>query len=158
MPTSSVNHSLPFSRPYNIYIKEINGLRGLCSLLVFFSHYISLFFAKTLSAVETNFNLLALLGDYGRFGVDIFFCISGFFVYWLYAALPTDLWRTYRAESLEFILFTLFFLYIFFSCFGLDLSRMQLALRCMAIMDFHSLHHICTSFSLSLRHLVEIKL
>lgn len=81
LAASAIKYFVPFSRPYNIYIKEINGLRGLCSLLVFLSHYYILFSPKLLSLVETKFNLLALLGDYGRFGVDIFFCISGFFVY-----------------------------------------------------------------------------
>lgn len=156
LAASAVKHCVPFSRPYNIYIKEINGLRGICSLLVFLSHYYILFFPKSLSLVETKFNLLALLGDYGRFGVDIFFCISGFFVYLSvsrsgYRPLAYLSRRISRIYPLYSFLLLVYFLFVLWSRFVPDAAGSLLYgynLFSFTASYFYQLFFIPTAFGL----------
>ena len=72
----------PRTRPTNskrlVHIRELDGLRGIAALMVFFHHvcYTSIDPTQWGSGVR----LLYRLSEFGSYGVDVFFVLSGFLI------------------------------------------------------------------------------
>jgi peptidoglycan/LPS O-acetylase OafA/YrhL len=60
-------------------------LRGIAALCVVFFHW-ELFFSTSRTEAQPLFGLFAILYSRGGLAVDLFFCLSGFILYWLYSS------------------------------------------------------------------------
>lgn len=107
----------------NNFILSFHGMRGLASLMVFFTHIINGYVIHVDSSVGGGWS--KIFSNIGVFGVEIFFFLSGFVIY--KASLRSSLkiffihrfWRIYPL----FLLFTLFY-FITNELFLIDESKL----------------------------------
>lgn len=67
-------------------LNELDGLRGIAALIVVFYHYIT----RYDQLYGHSFNVPVLF-ELGRFGVHLFFIISGFVIYWSISKIENPL-------------------------------------------------------------------
>ena len=132
MELHRINPSTAPPREQQAYLHSLDALRGVAALIVVVYHWRH-FFESTNYKVDFELNqfpFYALLAPFYQSGfkaVDLFFCLSGFIFYWLYAKNISDGRMSFSKFIVNRIsrLYPLHILTLFLVAFGQTLLRYQ---------------------------------